>query len=68
VLPAFLNVRTCRHRWHAGTGVDGEPEWDRFVLFRETLGRLGMGAEAATIEQEGRERAETIWREQLPRR
>lgn len=66
-LPAFLNVRTCRQRWHAGTGVDGAPEWNRFELTRESLAGLGLGAEAAAIEQDARRRMETTWREQLQR-
>src|SRR3990167_1952535 len=36
-LPAFINIRTCRHRWHAGTGSDGLPEWDRFALIKEEM-------------------------------
>lgn len=66
-LPAFLNVRTCRQRWHAGTGVDGAPEWNRFELTRAALAGLGLEAEAAAIEQDARRRMETTWREQLQR-
>jgi len=36
-LPAFINIRTCRHRWHAGTGTDGKPEWDRFAMIKEEM-------------------------------
>jgi len=39
-LPAFLNIRTCRHRWHAGTGTDGKPEWDRFAMIEEQMCQL----------------------------
>jgi TPP-dependent pyruvate/acetoin dehydrogenase alpha subunit len=66
-LPAFLNVRTCRNLWHAGTGRDGAPEWDRFALITETLERLGLAAEAARIGEEARQRAARIWDERSPR-
>jgi len=39
-LPAFINIRTCRHRWHAGTGTDGPPEWDRFAMIKEKMASL----------------------------
>lgn len=29
--PLFLNVLCQRHRWHAGSGIDNEPEWDTFL-------------------------------------
>lgn len=64
-LPAFINVRTCRHRWHAGTGTDGEPEWNRFELFKGELQTLGLEAEARGIETEARRAVEKTWQEQL---
>ena len=36
-LPAFINIRTCRQRWHNGSGTDGQPEWDRFALIEEEM-------------------------------
>ena len=36
-LPALINVRTCRHRWHNGTGSDGEPEWDRYAMIKKEM-------------------------------
>lgn len=65
-LPAFLNIRVCRHLWHAGVGSDGEPEWNRFELFKRELHELGLGAEAATIEDDSRRLVEQAWHEQLP--
>ena len=41
-LPAFMNIHTVRNLWHAGTGCDGPPEWDRYHLIREELNRLGL--------------------------
>lgn len=64
-LPAFINVRTCRHRWHAGTGTDGEPEWNRFELFKAELRKLGLEAEAREIEIEARRMVKETWQEQL---
>lgn len=66
-LPAFMNVRTCRQLWHAGTGNDGEPEWNRFALIKETLAELGLGVEAAAVEEEARRRAARAWDERSPR-
>jgi len=67
-LPALLNVRTCRDVWHAGTGRDGEPEWDRFALTGHTLEDLGLATEAARVEEEARRAAARVWDERLPRR
>lgn len=67
-LPALMNVRTCRHRWHAGTGTDGAPEWNRVALVRETLETLGLGGEATAIEDDARRGMETLWRERSPKR
>ncbi len=66
-LPAFINVRTCRHRWHAGTGVDGAPEWNRFELFKDELLRLGLEEEMGEIESRARETVNRKWEERLQR-
>lgn len=67
-LPALINVRTCRHRWHAGTGTDGEPEWNRFALVKDELRNLGLAAKAEEIETEARRMVEKTWQEQLLKR
>lgn len=64
-LPAFINVRCCRHRWHAGTGTDGPPEWNRFDLFKDELRRIGLEAEAREIEEESESIVRQTWEEQL---
>ncbi len=64
-LPAFINIHTCRHRWHAGTGIDGVPDWNRFELFKEELSKLGLEQEAQDIEERARRTVEELWREQL---
>lgn len=60
-LPAFMNVRVVRHLWHAGTGKDSEPEWDRFTLVREELVRLGYAADVEVIERKARAGADAVW-------
>lgn len=36
-LPAFINIQTCRHLWHAGVGIDGPPKWDRLNEIRNIV-------------------------------
>lgn len=64
-LPALINIRTCRHLWHAGTGRDGDPEWNRFEMIKEELKNLGLETEAHQIENEAQERVQRTWQEQL---
>lgn len=64
-LPALINIRTCRHFWHQGTGNDGAPEWNRFELIKQELSHLGLQEEARTIEEETKEKVLKIWEEQL---
>jgi pyruvate dehydrogenase E1 component alpha subunit len=54
-LPAFINVKTCRHLWHAGTGIDAEPAQDRLALFRHQV------AGADRIEAEAARAAQQLW-------
>ena len=67
-LPAFINVHTSRHLWHSGTGVDGPPEWDRFVLIKEELEKLGFLGEAEKIEKETKEFIDETWEKQLSKK
>lgn len=60
-MPAFINVRVVRHLWHAGTGKDNEPEWDRFALVREELVRLGYVIDVEGIERKEYARADAVW-------
>jgi len=66
-LPAFINVNTCRHRWHAGTGTDGLPEWNRFELFKDCLSSLGFEREIEEIEVRVRDAVNKKWEEHLQR-
>ncbi len=54
-LPMFMNIRTCRHLWHAGTGKDNEPKWDRFKMVKEQV----KGADK--IESEIKDYIEELW-------
>ena len=58
-LPAFVNIKTCRHLWHAGVGNDGPPAWDRLAELRETVDG------AAEIERKTQHYVENLWQEQL---
>lgn len=60
-LPAFMNIHTVRHLWHAGTGKDSEPEWDRLNLIKSELKNLGLETYAQKIEKEMKEEADAIW-------
>ncbi|GEM_PF-459603 len=66
-LPAFLNIRTCRHLWHAGTGKDSEPEWNRFEMFKQQLEEIGLGKEMHKIEEEAQREMEALWQARLQR-
>jgi pyruvate dehydrogenase E1 component alpha subunit len=64
-LPAYLSCHTCRHRWHAGTGIDGKPEWDRFSLVKKQLKELGFIKEAEKIEKNAKQGMEKLWEKPL---
>ncbi len=66
-LPAFINIRTCRHLWHSGTGKDGEPEWNRFELFKAKLKELNLEQESNHIEKEAQKEVGELWQKQLPK-
>lgn len=64
-LPALINIRTCRGLWHAGSGCDGPPEWDRFALIKHTLQTLGLEHDAIAIESDTERTVQNLWAEQL---
>lgn len=67
-LPGFINIRTVRTLWHAGTGTDGPPEWDRYQLTQDALARMGLAPELERIDRENAEKVEKLWEQQLPKR
>lgn len=66
-LPVCLNIRTCRTLWHAGTGCDGPPEWDRFALIKATMKELGLEGPAIEIEREAERTVKDLWEKRLQR-
>jgi len=62
-LPAFLNIRYCRELWHAGTGCDGPPEWNRYELVRTELIFLGLLPEVKRIERNAAHQMDNLWKD-----
>ena len=60
-LPALMNIRVCRELWHAGTGKDSEPEWNRFKMVREEMRQLDLGVSVETIENEIKRWIDNLW-------
>lgn len=60
-LPAFINIHTCRARWHVGAGTDGPPEWDRFEMVKAQLQELGLADDGDAVEAETRENMRILW-------
>lgn len=58
-LPAFINIKTTRHFWHVGIGVDSPPERDRLIEMRNIV------PEALKIEEEIKNYINKIWQKQL---
>ena len=66
-LPCYLNIRTCRQLWHAGTGTDGDPEWNRYEMFKDALAEQVGHDRILQIEQDAQRRASRLWDERLQR-
>ena len=62
-LPAFLNIRYCREIWHAGTGCDCPPEWNRYELVRIGLATLGYQYEVGDIENKVAHYVDNLWKD-----
>lgn len=60
-LPFLMNIRTCRQLWHAGTGCDGEPEWNRFEIFKAQLVARGLAEDVTAIEEQAKVEAASYW-------
>lgn len=67
-LPGFINIRTVRTHWHAGTGTDGPPEWDRYQLTKDALARMGLVRETEQIDRDNFQKVEKLWERQFPKR
>lgn len=66
-MPAFINIHTCRSRWHNGAGIDGPPEWNRFELIQNVMREYGFGDQAEQIKVEIAQRVKELWVEHLQR-
>ena len=64
-LPALINVRVCRNYWHAGTGIDNPPAWDRYELIKSALIAQGYGEQIEAIEKEFDVQMEELWKKYL---
>jgi acetoin:2,6-dichlorophenolindophenol oxidoreductase subunit alpha len=60
-LPAFINIHTVRNYWHAGTGTDGPPEWDRYHMVRNEVLKMGLADDISAIEATNQQRADDLW-------
>jgi TPP-dependent pyruvate/acetoin dehydrogenase alpha subunit len=60
-LPFLINIRTCRQLWHAGTGCDGAPEWNRFEMFKDRLSMLGLSHKSEEIEEMAKVEVAKFW-------
>ena len=58
-LPALINIRTERHHWHAGIGVDAPPMRDRLTEFKRCV------PQAQQIEHDIEQDMEALWQEPL---
>lgn len=63
--PFFLNIQVVRHLWHAGTGKDNEPEWDRYAMIKEEMAKTGLQKEMSEIEAETKSYIDGLWDKQL---
>jgi pyruvate dehydrogenase E1 component alpha subunit len=59
--PGFINIRTVRGIWHAGTGVDNDLEWNRYELVEKELSIMGLSKEMNEININNRERVKLLW-------
>ncbi len=64
-LPAFINIQTCRHLWHTGVGIDGQPKWDRFLDTKDRLRDMGISAHGERIIVETRKYVDELWESRL---
>jgi TPP-dependent pyruvate/acetoin dehydrogenase alpha subunit len=68
-LPAYINIRTCRELWHAGSGQDAMAiEWNRWELTKSELQRQGLAPAAERIEAETKLEVNRLWDERLQMR
>lgn len=65
MLPALINVRVCRNYWHAGVGIDAQPEWDRYEIVKKLLLQMGLSEQIKKIDDIESANMEDLWKEYL---
>jgi len=66
-LPGFINIQTVRHLWHAGSGTDGTPVWDRYQMVQDVMKQLGLAKKMELAEKENTQKVGMIWNTILQR-
>ena len=63
--PGLINIQSVRTHWHAGTGTDGEPEWNRYRLVVKKMQELGLEKEIYEIDEMNKSKVKQLWLQQL---
>jgi TPP-dependent pyruvate/acetoin dehydrogenase alpha subunit len=64
-LPALINIQVERHRWHAGAGMDGPPQWDTFAEMIDELTGCHATETVMSIQYDAKEEMEELWKRLL---
>jgi hypothetical protein len=51
--------------WHAGTGCDGDMEWNRFDLIKQAMGSIGLEMQTKEVESNTQKAVKGLWEKQL---
>jgi acetoin:2,6-dichlorophenolindophenol oxidoreductase subunit alpha len=62
--PIFMNIKTCRKRWHVGVGTDNMEEWDRFTMVEEALVSLNLKEKINEIKREINHEMDIVWNQE----
>jgi len=62
-LPGLININTCRHLWHAGSGCDGPPKYNRFEQIKEEFSNQ---IDINVVENEAKKEMSELW-QRLPK-
>lgn len=64
-MPAFINVRVNREYCHSGIEHTRLPKWDRFLIVKDQMIKLGYSKEIAKIEKSALTEMRELWKEYL---
>lgn len=59
-LPAYINCKTTRHRWHVGSGIDKKPAQDRWLIFKNDLSVIDY-EQTKKINEKAEQEMEELW-------